>query len=433
MTSAVHAGVGAEVTLWQTSLDMIATAGFDGYLTKVNPAWQEILGHTPEELMARPYAELIHPDDVARSLAEAESLTDPSYRCAGFVNRYRAKDGTYRWLSWNCRAVDGVAIYAIARDVTALHQADAERAAANEVLSERERLLDRVVENAPIGLALTALYGKVVRTNRALREITGYTDDALREMSSLQEITHPDDQQAKDTRIWVLNAIEGSTHHCQQRLLHARGKVVWVETSTSLVRDSNGDPAHVVVQMQDISERRRLEERLQQFADQDALTGMRNRRLFEDDLRNQVARCYRYKEQAALIMFDLDDFKTVNDTFGHKAGDELLKAVAAAVKLRLRTGDRAARLGGDEFAILLSNVSPEQAEVVESDVKRVLSAAQVAVGGALMSPRVSMGLAIIHGHEGDGEAVIAEADASMYAAKRAGKNTIADHPDSAAE
>ena len=122
------------------------------------------------------------------------------------------------------------------------------------------------------------------------------------------------------------------------------------------MRDRDGAPLHYIAQLQDISERKRLEEHLRHLADHDPLTGLRNRRLFEHDLRLQVARSRRYGEQAALMVIDLDDFKRVNDRHGHKVGDDTLKAVARALTRRLRETDLVARLGGDEFAVLLPHI-----------------------------------------------------------------------------
>ena len=118
---------------------------------------------------------------------------------------------------------------------------------------------------------------------------------------------------------------------------------------------------HFIVHVEDISVRKRMEASLQRLADHDPLTDLWNRRRFEEELRRQVARCRRYGEKAALLLMDLDGFKAVNDSFGHKAGDDLLKLVAAALQQRVRGTDAVARLGGDEFAVLLGNVSPDQA------------------------------------------------------------------------
>lgn len=544
----------AESALWDMSIDMMATASLDGYLVDLNPAWEQTLGYSPDELRSRPYLDLVHPEDVARTVAEAAGLTDPAYVWVRFENRYRAKDGTYRWLSWSARtAPDGSAVYCVIRDVTAAREAELEREAMCERLREREQLLNGVVENnlsliyvkdldgrylfynqpfadafqldqrgraegqsgrevllgrddtwldpelqpalrendiraaresmhveewrehpsrgrltydstkfplydeggsvyatcgvsvettervralenlrqaeerfrsafqsAPIGMALTALDGKVVRANRALCEITGYKDDELARMS-LQEITHPDDLDANHEPISALRPGELSTHRGERRLFNASGHIIWVESAESLIGGAQDQPTHVIVQVQDISERKRLEERLRRLADVDYLTGIRNRRLFEEGLRAQVGRCQRYGEQAALLMFDLDDFKKVNDTHGHKVGDDMLKAVAAALKGRLRAGDQAGRLGGDEFGVLLSNVSRTQAAAVAADFRRVVEEAAVTIGDQVLSPRISVGVAFIDDHVVDDEAVLAVADASLYTAKREAK------------
>ncbi len=412
-----------EPSLWDMSLDMIATADLNGHLTRVNPVWKQVLGYSPEELTARPYIDFVHPDDVQRTLREAAALTDPEYRCIRYENRCRARDGTYHWLSWSCLAPDGVTIYAVVRDVSAARESDLERERLYELLREREQLLDGVVENAPVGMAVTALYGRVLRANRALRKITGCSDAELRGMSSLEEITHPDDVEERGAELRRLGTLQPSTHRRVKRFVHARGRVVWVEASTSLVCDASGDPLHMVVQLQDISVRRELEERLQYFADIDTLTGMRNRRMFEDDLRAQLARCQRYGEHAALLMLDLNNFKRINDTYGHKAGDDVLKAVAAALQARVRAGDLAARIGGDEFGVILTNVTPVQAEAIAVDLQRIVVACTVTREEEELHTGVSIGVAFIDEHSADREAVLAAADASMYMAKRAGSAT----------
>lgn len=413
----------SEPSLWDLSLDMIATADLGGNLTRVNSVWEQVLGYSPAELTARPYIDFVHPDDVQRTLREAAALTDPECRCVRYENRCRARDGSYRCLSWSCVATDGVTIYLVVRDVSAVRETDLERERLYELLREREHLPDGVVENAPIGMAVTTLYGKVLRANHAMREITGCSDAELRGMSSLDEITHPEDVEERGAELRWLGTLQPSTHRRVKRLVHARGHVVWVEASTSIVCDASGDRLHMVAQLQDISVRRELEERLQHFADIDALTGMRNRRIFEDDLRGQLARCQRYGEHAALLMLDLNNFKRINDTYGHDAGDDVLKAVAAALMARVREGDLAARIGGDEFCVILTHVTPVQAEAIAADFQRVVLACTVTRDGKELHTGVSIGVAIMDEDSADHRAVLAAADASMYSAKRSGSAT----------
>jgi len=157
---------------------------------------------------------------------------------------------------------------------------------------------------------------------------------------------------------------------------------------------------------------------LRHLADHDPLTGLRNRRLFEHDLKLQVGRCQRYGEQAALMVIDLDYFKQVNDLHGHKVGDEALRAVSRTLTRRLRTTDLVARLGGDEFAALLPHMDRDGAEHVAEDLASVIAACTVDAGDAIVHLSGSVGFALIDSQARNDEQILVEADRAMYATKR---------------
>jgi len=299
---------------------------------------------------------------------------------------------------------------AVVLDITARRQA--------QILSRASGSgFEEVFEQAPVGTGLLDIDGRWLLANRALCEITGYTAQELIG-KRFEGIVHPDDafNDAEQRNALLDGSIPA--FRVEKRYFDAAGETVAAILSMSLVRDQDGSPLHFIAQLQDISERRRLEDQLRHLADHDPLTGLRNRRLFENDLRLQVARSQRYGELAGLMVIDLDAFKSVNDTHGHRAGDETLRAVARALTRRLRETDLVARLGGDEFAVLLPHIDEEGLAVVADGLSRVLPACSVDVGDTVVHPSASVGFVLIDEHTQAPEQVLAEADRAMYEAKR---------------
>jgi diguanylate cyclase (GGDEF)-like protein/PAS domain S-box-containing protein len=300
-----------------------------------------------------------------------------------------------------------------------------ERVDREREIGEAQERFRRAFEDAPIGMAVATLDGNYLEVNQALCAITGYTSDELcgRHFSS---ITHPDDLAGDLAEIRALLDGEKHTSLTEKRYLRADCGVVWVTRTATVVRDPAGVPLHFLDQVQDVTERRRFEHELRHLADHDPLTGLYNRRRFEQELDRQLSAVARYGPRGALLVLDLDHFKYVNDALGHHAGDELILSVAATLRGRLRESDVLARLGGDEFAVLLPNVDEPGAQRVADDLVHAIRD-EASVGSATGQRRVttSVGVAPFRAGDTTGEELLIAADLAMYDAKEAGRDRFA--------
>jgi diguanylate cyclase (GGDEF)-like protein/PAS domain S-box-containing protein len=202
--------------------------------------------------------------------------------------------------------------------------------------------------------------------------------------------------------------------------LHRDGHEIAVEVSSWPHEDGDGLSAfaHDITERVTLqAERKQLQASLRRLADHDPLTGLWNRRRFEEELHREAARCKRYAEQSAVLMIDLDGFKSVNDTHGHQAGDELLELVASRIRETLRETDSVARIGGDEFAAILPNTGPDAVTDVTDKLSKVIGESRITVDGTAVGVGASIGSQVLDENAFDERAVMAEADAAMYQVK----------------
>jgi len=303
----------------------------------------------------------------------------------------------------------------------------AERQRAKAALrSAAEARFRGVFECAPTGMAVMSLEGRFEQVNGALCEISGRRRDEL-EGAGLELIASADDLIEMRRHLDLLLAGEPSSYRTDKRCLHASGETGWMTFQATLLRDAQGEPLHFLTQMLDITDRRRNEENLRYMVDHDPLTGLLNRRSFERELNAHLVRGRRYGLGGAAVMLDLDCFKQVNDSLGHRAGDELIVHVARALRGRLRETDVVARLSGDEFIVLLPQVDRSQArEVARELLAAVRSADRRTPDGTFRSITASVGVAMIgDGHALTGEDIMVSADVAMYDAKNGGRDCLA--------
>jgi diguanylate cyclase (GGDEF)-like protein/PAS domain S-box-containing protein len=286
-----------------------------------------------------------------------------------------------------------------------------------------ERLRE-IVQLAPIGIGIVDMHGHTVLTNDALRGMLGYSVDEFAQLT-FDRFTHPDDVARNDELFGRMVAGEIDRFEMDKRFIHRDGRIIWGRLQVSLLRDDGHDPAYAIGMVEDVTEERRLRDELERLAFHDALTELPNRRLFRDRVEHQLRRGQREGDHGsgAAMFTDLDDFKIVNDSLGHAAGDQLLRTIASRLVAELRPGDTAGRLGGDEFAILVESVSSRLEAVSIATRLQQAIARPVDLGTRTFTPSVSIGIAMLAECE-DTDEVLTTADLAMYRAKELGKGEI---------
>jgi len=403
---------------FELSGDLLCTADFQGNLVHINDAWERTLGWTREELMAEPFIELVHPDDRELTLAESARAAAGN-ATASFTNRYRAKNGAYRCLEWSSRVdLESGLIFAVARDVT--ERREIERAGREA----RERFR-RIFHDSFAGIALVGLDGKILEANRGLAKFLGQTPEQLVGKHTLTEFAGPEQVERIGAGVARVNAGEIDSFQDEIQVKRHDGKLIWVDVTMSVIRDDDGKPLYRLTQLLDIQARKEAEDQLRHLADHDPLSGVFNRRRLEVELEIELTHEAQHARSSAVLLFDVDEFKQINDSLGHAAGDAVIVRLGETLRAQVRSGDAVARIGGDEFAILLRRVDIAAAERIATKIREQ---ARVELARAINSPTpigLSVGVAMIDGAtQLDADAILGRADAAMYEAKRRGGDRV---------
>ena len=357
---------------------------------------------------------LIHPEERERVLGEiGQQLRERG----SFVAEFRILDqaGAVHWVLASGRAhgsgqrgaehLSGVLF-----DVTPIKAAE-----------ERLRQTAIVFDNTTEGIMITDADGHIVAVNRAFTEITGYgADEVLGRNPRMLSSGRQDEAFYKD--MWESLKRTG---HWRGEIWnrHKNGQIFPVLQTISVVQDEMGRTTGHVSMFSDITHIKQTEARLEKLAYHDALTGLPNRLLFDERLAHAIQQAARHGERLAVLYFDLDRFKQLNDTLGHQAGDALLEAIAARLGQRLRKSDTLSRRGGDEFTLLLENLRrPEQAANVARDILRQLGKPFPLPTGDTVQSGTSIGISLFPDDGVDAHQLVERADAAMYEAKQSGGN-----------
>jgi diguanylate cyclase (GGDEF)-like protein/PAS domain S-box-containing protein len=290
-------------------------------------------------------------------------------------------------------------------------------------VSGDRKLLDAVLDAATSLIVVADPHGTLVRWNRACEQLLGYTARQLEARRGLFDLVPQEERFILEAAFQALAAGESPVRtefHWRTR----DGELRLIEWSNTALTGPDGSVTHVVGTGIDVTETREwaaertaVEQRLRHIADHDALTGLYNRRRFEQELDRHIAHGRRYGMDGALLVIDLDRFKQVNDGHGHRAGDRVLAAVAGVLRKRLRESDILARFGGDEFAVLMPHGGrPEAAELANLVVNAVHREVSTPAGPL----NASVGYALFEDATTSSDEVLSRADDAMYADKADG-------------
>jgi diguanylate cyclase (GGDEF)-like protein/PAS domain S-box-containing protein len=296
-----------------------------------------------------------------------------------------------------------------------------ERKRAEQVLQEREALYRTLIETSPDAVLVAERDGSILMANRRAAELVGLGELEEARGRNAREFVAPQDQE-RLSESFAQASGSAVIRDVEYTLVTKDGRLIPAELSVSRVPGAAGSFNGIMAVARDISERKRAEETIRHLAFHDPLTGVANRSVLMEALDNALAQARRQGHMLGLLFLDLDNFKEINDTAGHAAGDETLRQAANALLQLVREGETLARMGGDEFVILLPQIAgvAEAASVAE----RVITCLRP--GGTLRGEfgvTASVGIAVYPTDGADSEALLRNADLAMYAAKSGGGDT----------
>ena len=346
---------------------------------------------------------------------EATTQTGVPYLMEGEIVR---ADGGRRWVQIRGEAVrdEGdlvVGLRGFVLDIT-------ERKEAERALAASESLFRTAMLASPIGMAITELDGSFRVVNEALCELLGH-DQGWLTSHGIEDVTHPDD--VDRLHRYREAVIEGDAvdELVPLRLIKSDDQVLWVKRVAELISDATGGPDHLLVQYVDTTAEHVAVEELTYRAFHDPLTGLHNRESILDELEVDLRESQRTHRHVGVLFIDLDNFKIVNDSLGHAAGDEVLMTVADRIGEVLRPPERVGRSGGDEFVVVVPYVA--DAHEVERVAEQIVSAVgtDLIIRGHRIVPTVSIGVALSRS-DSTSSSLLRDADAALFSAKAAGRS-----------
>jgi len=395
--------------------DAVIALDADGPVGLANPAAESLLG--TEVLRGRRAAEVVRLEDDA-----GDTVGLAHHDCTARSGAATLVTGEGRRIPVDFSAGPICDEHAHPMGTAIVLHDERERVAAELRLARSEQRFRSAFDNAPLGLALVDRGNRYVRVNRAMCRLLGAPADELVGMSQ-EGLGDSGDNAIEREYQQDLLAGRSDAVQYERRYRPKDGRTVWALVSATLLSNNN-DPQQFLIQVNDVTERKRAEEELAHLAHHDSLTGVANRAMLSEQVERELAVARRRGSRLAVVFIDLDYFKHINDTYGHETGDVVLKELATRLARSVRAIDIVGRLGGDEFVVVLSEVSDTRDVIALTDKLRRECARPLHVNGHEVRLAVSMGVSLFPDDAQDFRTLLRFADSALYQAKGEGRNNV---------
>lgn len=412
----------------QATVGMALADTQTGHLLQANTRYAHILGYTVEELATVPFQALMAPDDLAKTVAQQERLINGEIREYRMEKRMRHKEGHTVWVDvsispmWPAGQAPTYHL-AVIQDITEQHQMQ-------DALRKREKQQRTILNHLPIGVYLVSTRKGVHYRNERFITITGYSTQEVSNLAAWWDKAYPDPEKCQQAQQrWQAQLAQAATNQGEippeeYRIQCGDGQERIVEVSGVML-----DTEDYLLALQDLTARKAAEEKITYLEYYDPLTQLPNRRQLLTTLQRTLTASAQQQTYGAVLMLDIDHFKTVNEIKGHECGDALLQQVAERLRSCVQKGPTVARHGDDEFVVLLDNLSPLPGEAVtlaERMGQRILEVfrAPFVLQGEPYHTTASVGITLFQGMHPPAPELLKRADLAMYQAKTAGRDTL---------
>ncbi|WP_277584880.1 diguanylate cyclase domain-containing protein [Psychrobacillus antarcticus] len=404
-------------SLFDNNPDAIFKLDLEGYIISGNLALQQLSGYSVEELIGNIFIDFVEPKDQEDAkecftLALSGELRDYRFN---FLDKLGSPIGCLVKLTPIMLKGSRTGIFVVIKDMREL-----DKLASKYIDSEEKFQI--IAENIQDVIFLMNDKQEYLYVSPSSKEIFEYDNQQVGEKHSFYNI-HPDDI-ANLEKLFNESIHNKNPYKVQLKAMHLKKGWIWTEINGTPVFSENGKFKYMLLIARDISLQKENEEKLQYFAYHDSLTGLPNRRFFKSRLQEVIELEEKTGEVFAVILIDIDEFKQINDNFGHETGDDVIQELANRLSSALDPLDFVARLGGDEFIALIANIHKEDQIVEKAEGIQQAIIAPWSINGHVLNITASIGIALSSLNGSTTTSVFREADRAMYDAKNAGKNLV---------